>query len=127
MLWLRYVRSSKSRFGPAAAPAGFSIPGNVGTPACSDESTRMYAGSLDGSPRIGSAALTYSASAASRSASVRTEAASLCGMSTWSVGPSPTATLKTPTGAIPARFKAGTSASFAYAPRRVAIVPVCRR
>ncbi len=87
----------------------------------------MYAGSLDGRLRIGSAALRYSASAASRSASVRTDAASLCGMRTWSVGPSPTATLNTPTGVIPARFNAGTSASLAYAERRVAIVPVCRR
>src|SRR5581483_3659315 len=95
----------------APAPVGSS---NLGMPSKATRSalsTRMYEGS-DGGAFVNSApAFWYSGSECTRSFDVANDSSDLCGIRTYIVGLSgPMATLKTPTGEIPARFIAGIAA-----------------
>src|SRR6185436_1674673 len=103
------------RDGPAMGPAGASIPGVLSKAAMRDESRLTYGGSVAGRPRNAAAARWYSASATSRPARVATDSALGWGRSRYTAGLSgPTTTENAPTGLIPARFRPGTRAPFAY-------------
>ena len=88
---------------------------------------RSNAGRSAGASKNGAASFVYSASAARRDHSVAAASAVACGISTTAVGGSPTVTSKTPTGPMPSRPSAGTSASRRYARVVSRIVPTRTR